>query len=142
MPMKFYADKIKVHSLLMAVFAITTGILLLMSCMKSTTPAPPVPVWEDNGADSTTLKIAVQTAQGLVLVGQYVSLALSRDSLSANNLVRKTPTNGLGVAVFSKMYPRVIYYNCIAVTFGNTYFGSGWLRLSAGVKKDTILIVH
>jgi len=78
----------------------------------------------------------------MVLVGQYVSLALSKDSLSASNLVRKTQTNGSGIAVFSKMYPRVIYYNCMAVTFGNTYFGSGSIRLLPGVKKDTILMVH
>jgi len=140
--MKLNMDKRMVHALRIAVFATTAGVFLLISCMKNTTPPPPVPVWENNGADSLTLRIAVQTAQGMVLVGQFVSLALSKDSLSNNNLVRKTPTNGAGVAVFSKMYPRIIYYNCMAVTYGNSYFGSGSVRLRPGIRKDTILIVH
>ncbi|MCX6282337.1 MAG: hypothetical protein NTU51_10280 [Bacteroidetes bacterium] len=116
--------------------------LFILACTKHSTDTAPLPVWEDTGADSVRLRINVQNSQGLVLYGQYVNLALSRDSLNANMLVRRIATNTSGTSVFSRLYPRIIYYNCYAITSGQTYFGSGVARLLPGINKDTLLIVH
>lgn len=125
---------------------IVSGMVLigvfLLACTKHGTDPAPIPVWEDNSNDSAGLRINVQNSQGLFLYGQYVNLALSRDSLNTSLLVRRTATNTAGVAVFRKLYPRIIYYNCFAITNGQTFFGSGSARLMPGITKDTLLIVH
>ena len=116
--------------------------IMVISCAKSGSDKPPLPTWEDNGADSATLRVLVQTNQGTIFYGQNVNLALSRDSLSAKLLVRQVPTNTYGIAVFRKLYPRIIYYNCYVITSTRNFYGSGYLRLPAGAMKDTILIVY
>jgi len=116
--------------------------IFLLACTKHSTDPVPFPVWEDNSSDSAVLRVNVQNSQGMVLFGQYVNLALSRDSLNNNQLVRRTSTNTAGVAVFRKLYPRIIYYNCFAITSGQTFFGSGVARMIPGMTKDTLLIVH
>jgi len=140
--MKHQVYKLRLPSTRIIVCGMAVFCIFLLSCMKHGTDAPPVPVWEDNAADSARLNILVQTPQGMILIGQYVNLALSRDSLSKSLLVRKTATGAGGVVIFRKLYPRVIFYNCMAVTSGQTFFGSGSVSLSAGSIKDTMLIVH
>ena len=125
-----------------AIAAILISTFIGISCKKSSPDIPPITNWEDNGYDSATLRIIIQNAQGIKIYGQYVNLALSKDSLNNRILVRQTPTNSAGVAIFRKLYPRVLYYNCYAVTQATTYFGSGNVRLSAGMVKDTILTVY
>ena len=115
--------------------------LACLSCQTHVTP-PPVVTWEDNGPDSTVLNILVQTPQGLIMYGQSVNLALSQDSLNGKLLVRRTPTNATGIAVFRKLYPRVIYYNCYAVNSVQTFYGSGHVHLRPSAKRDTVLIVY
>jgi len=117
-------------------------ILIILSCVKSGGDPPVIPVWEDNSADSARLNILVQTPQGLIQVDQYVSLALSKDSLGNKLLVRQVKTGLGGIAVFRKLYPRILYYNCVAITNGQTFFGSGSARMLPGMRKDTVLIVH
>lgn len=131
------ADKIRLYLavLLLIVF-------WAIACQKQNTDIPPLPVWEDNGSDSATLKINIQTAQGIKIYGQYVNLALSSDSLNKRILVRQTPTNSAGFANFRKLYPRVIYYNCYVIIQASTYYGSGYVRLRPGMVKDTILTVY
>jgi hypothetical protein len=127
-----------------SVFLFTLLVLCfpILSCNKKNIPPPPVITWEDNGPDSTVLRILIQTPQGLILYGQYVNLALSQDSLNSKILVRRTPTNVSGVAVFRKLYPRVIYYNCYAVNSVQTYYGSGHIHLRPASVRDTVLIVY
>jgi hypothetical protein len=137
---QFYKKRMPVIH--MIIYSMAIFCLFLLSCQKNGSGPSPIPVWEDNSADSARLNILVQTSQGMVLTGQYANLALSRDSLTNNLFVRKTGTGGTGVAVFRKLYPRILYYNCVAVTSGQTFFGSGSARLSAGLTKDTTLIVH
>ncbi|MEI7490616.1 MAG: hypothetical protein WCK92_04395 [Bacteroidota bacterium] len=124
------------------VFGMLVIFLFLLSCTKHNTDPVPIPVWEDNSSDSAVLRIHVQTTQGLVQYNQYVNLALSRDSLNNNLLVRRTVTGTSGTAIFRKLYPRIIYYNCFAITNGQTFFGSGVARLLPGMTKDTLLTVH
>jgi len=140
--MRFLKDKKNVNTLRLVLLAITIGMAFILSCAKSGSNPPPVAVWEDNSSDSASLNLTVQSAQGQILVNQYVNLALSTDSLNAGNLVRKTATNSAGVAVFRKLYPRIIYFNCVAVTSTQTFYGSGKVRLLPGMVKDTILTVH
>lgn len=113
-----------------------------MACHSHGTEPPPVADWEDNSADSARLNINVQTPQGWILYGQYVDLALSQDSLNKSVLVRRVPTNTLGFAIFRKLYPRVYFYKCYAVTNGQSFFGTGKTRLLPAQTKDTILNVH
>lgn len=113
----------------------------LLTCKPSVSP-PPVVTWEDDGPDSTVLSILVQTPQGLIMYGQSVNLALSQDSLNSKLLVRRTPTNTTGIAVFRKLYPRVIYYNCYAVNSVQAFYGSGHVHLQPSAKRDTVLIVY
>ena len=129
------------HLIYTSLCAMAVVCLLTLSCAKHSSDTP-VQTWEDNGADSARLNILLQTPQGLILMGQYISLALSSDSLSKSQLLRKTATGAGGVAIFRKLYPRRIFYTCIAVTNGQTFFGSGNVRLKAASTKDTILIVH
>jgi hypothetical protein len=131
--------------MLPAVTAVIIGLLFfssLISCNKTTPNSNPIPTWEDNGADSAVLRILVQTQQGQFLIGQYVNLALSLDSLNKKVLVRQTQTNSAGVAVLRKLYPRVIYFNCIAITASGALSGTGHVRLQASSTKDTILTVQ
>ncbi len=116
--------------------------LFFLSCVKKGSDPVPVPIWVDETADSARLNILVQTPQGLILVNQYVNLALSRDSLGNSIRVRTERTSIAGVAIFRRLYPRMIYYNCFAVTNGQSFFGSGNARMLPGMTKDTILIVH
>lgn len=140
--MKLNLDKLTVNKIFLAVFVVTAGIVFMMSCVKSGGQATPIPVWEDNNSDSATLKIVVQTTVGVLMVNQGVNLALSRDSLSNSNLVRKAFTNANGIVKFSKLYPRTIWYNCMAITPMVTYYGSGKITLLPGTQKDTILTVR
>lgn len=125
-----------------AVAAILISTFIGISCKKSNPDVPPIPVWEDNGTDSATLRISLQNAQGIKIYGQYINLALSKDSLNNRTLVRQTATNSAGIANFRKLYPRVFYYNCFVVTQVGTYFGSGYVRMNPGMVKDTILTVY
>ncbi|MCX6283647.1 MAG: hypothetical protein NTW31_05375 [Bacteroidetes bacterium] len=138
-------DKINIRkhpALRSALFGMLVICLFLLSCTKHNTDPVPLPVWEDNSSDSAILRVHVQTSQGLIQYNQYVNLALSRDSLNNNLLVRRTVTSTSGTAVFSKLYPRIIYYSCFAITNGQTFFGSGVARLMPGITKDTLLTVH
>jgi len=141
--MKHQVHKRKLHSVHLTVYGITFFCLFLLSCVKYSTEPLPIPVWEDNSADSARLNILVKTAQGLLLTaGTSVKLALSQDSLTKSLLVRLSSTNAAGVVIFRKLYPRKLYYNCIAITNDQTFYGSGWARLSPGLTTDTTLIVH
>ena len=140
--MKHQVYTVKLPSVRLMMYMAAIFCLFLLSCIKHGQEPTPLPVWEDNTADSARLNILVQTRQGYIFTGQYVNLALSSDSLSKNILVRKTVSNGAGISVFRKLYPRVIYYNCIAITPSQAFFGSGRIRLSAGMTRDTTLIVQ
>ena len=141
--MKHQAQIRKLHSVQLTFYGMTIFCLLMLSCVKKNPEPVPVPVWEDNSADSARLNIRVQTAQGLLLTaGTSIKLALSPDSLTQSLLVRLSSTNAAGVAVFRKLYPRKLYYNCIAITNVQTFYGSGWARLSPGLTTDTTLIVR
>jgi len=124
---------------------ITSGIavicLILLSCTKQVEPVT-IPAWEDNNADSARLNITIKIPQGTFLTGKTVILALSRDSLSKNILVRSTLTNTAGIAVFRKLYPRKFYYSCTATSSTVIYFGTGTANLLSGMTKDTVLTVH
>jgi hypothetical protein len=141
MPMNYQGNIGRWHFVRLSLCAMAVVCLLVLSCAKSSSDTP-VQAWEDDGADSARLNILLQTPQGLILMGQYISLGLSSDSLSKSLLVRKTASGAGGVAVFRKLYPRKIFYNCIAVTNGQTFYGSGNVRLNASSTKDTTLIVH
>jgi hypothetical protein len=123
------------------VFLLPFICLAALSCKTKVSP-PPVFTWEDDGPDSTVLNILVQTPQGLLMYGQSVNLALSQDSLNSKLLVRRTPTNTMGIAVFRKLYPRIIYYNCYAVNSVQTFYGSGLVHLLPSARRDTVLIVY
>jgi hypothetical protein len=140
--MKTHVFKPYSNALLMPVLIIAIASLFFISCRKTTSDPIVIPVWEDNSADSAKLSIKVMTPQGMVLVGQYVNLALSTDSLAKKILVRSTPSNTSGSAVFNKLYPRKFYYNCIALNNGITYFGSGSANMLPSSTKDTTLIVY
>jgi hypothetical protein len=118
-------------------------LLMILSCNKHTIEVPPVTTWEDTGPDSATLTLTVKTAQGKLISSQYVNLALSTDSLSKKILVRNPAyTNAAGKVTFSKLYPRVVFYDCKVLTSTDVFYGSGSLRLLAGGTRDTTLIVY
>jgi len=130
-----------VQGLRISIFILPLLCITILSCQKHVNP-PPVATWEDNGPDSTVLSIFVQTPQGLIMYGQFVNLALSQDSLNNKLLVRRTATNATGIAIFRKLYPRIIYYNCYAVNNVQTFYGSGHIHLLPSAKRDTVLIVY
>jgi hypothetical protein len=101
-----------------------------------------LPPWEDHTADSVTFRVFVQTNLGILVYGQYVNLALSKDSLNRSILVRISMTNGAGVARFPQLYPGTYYFNCFSAT--STGFGYGWAKTSLFPQqiKDTLLIVQ
>lgn len=117
---------------------------LLASCRKpSGEPPPPVPVWEDNSADSASLSVTVKTSLGILVAGQYVNLALSSDSLKNQVLVREPGyTNAAGIASFRKLYPRKIFFDCKVITATQVYYGTATINLVPGGNKDTVLIVN
>ncbi|MEI6889093.1 MAG: hypothetical protein ACOYM0_07105 [Bacteroidales bacterium] len=139
---KYIVYKKKLKSLLSFLAGTALMCFLVIACISKSTEPTPIRLWVDEGADSAKLNILVQTPQGLILVNQYVNLALSRDSLANSIRVRSERTSIAGKAIFSKLYPRIIYYNCFAVTNGQSFFGSGSARMLPGMTKDTTLIVH
>ncbi|NCA75781.1 MAG: hypothetical protein EOM90_05560 [Alphaproteobacteria bacterium] len=117
-------------------------LLILFSCNKIEEEQPPVPAWEDSGADSCTLVVTVQTQEGIYLTSSYVNLALNQDSLNKGLLVRRAVTDGVGKVKFSRLYPLKYFGNCFANIQGQTLFGSFRIAFPPSTKKDTILIVH
>jgi len=127
------------HSLLLLI----TLAAVTLSCSKTVdNETKPLPEWEDKSADSATLAITVETQEGFYMVGSYVDLALSNDSMVNGILVRRSPTNASGRVTFRKLYPRNYFVNCIAYYNGSTYFGNFHTPLPPGSVKDTILFVH
>ena len=127
------------HSLLFLIMIAA----LLLSCKKTIdNETKPLPEWEDKSADSATLTITVQTQEGFYMVGSYVDLALSNDSMVNGILVRRAPTDGAGKVIFRRLYPRKYFVNCIAYFNGSTYFGNFQTLMPAGSVKDTVLFVH
>lgn len=127
------------HSLLLLI----TLVAVFLSCKKTVENEPkPLPEWEDKSADSATLTITVETQEGFYMVGSYVDLALSNDSMVNGILVRRAPTDGAGKVIFRRLYPRKYFVNCIAYNNGSTYFGNFHTPLPPGSVKDTVLFVH
>jgi len=124
-------------------FLAITGCLLLVfgSCNKLTIEEPPVPIWEDLGPDSVKLNVFIRTKDGFLLTGQYVSLALSQDSLDKLILVRKVITDGLGRAQFPRLFPRKYYFNCYANYQGTNLIGFSTVTLPPVAKLDTSVVL-
>jgi len=122
---------------------LTMVAIFLLSCRNTLIPDPqPLPEWEDKSADSTTLTVTVKTQVGTYMVGSYVSLALSTDSLGKDLWVRSSVTDGAGRVRFSRLYPRTYYSNCYAYYNGMTYYGSFHITMPPKAVKDTLLFVH
>jgi len=117
-------------------------VVAVASCNKLEENEPPVAPWENTGPDSARLTVTVQTQSGILMVGSYVNLALSQDSLNKNLLVRRVMTDGVGKAVFSRLYPRKFYSNCFAYIEGKSLFGSFRITIMPYAVRDTVLIVH
>ena len=117
-------------------------LIALGSCNKLEEDENPVTPWENTGPDSARLTVTVQTQAGILMVGSYVNLALSQDSLNKNLLVRRVMTDGVGKAVFSRLYPRKFYSNCFAYIEGKSLFGSFRITIMPYAVRDTVLIVH
>lgn len=113
------------------------------SCKRKINPDPqPLPEWEDKSADSATLSVTVETQDGIFMIGSWVSLALSDDSLNKSNWVRRAITDGGGRVRFSRLYPRKYFSNCQAYYNGMTYFGAFHIQMPPQSVKDTVLFVH
>jgi hypothetical protein len=119
-----------------------TALLMMAGCNKLEVNNDPIPVWEDWDADSATLNVSIQTQGGVFLVGQFVNLALSQDSLNAGHLVRRVSTDGNGRVVFYRLFPGKYYMNCFSTYLGETQYGSGNISLGPYEVRDTLLIVH
>jgi len=118
-------------------------IALSIGCVKTIKiTGKPLPPWVDNSADSVTLHVIVQTNLGILVYGQYVNLALSKDSLNRSIFVRTGMTNGAGNAGFTKLYPGTYYYNCFSTTSTGFGYGSAKINLFPQQIKDTLLIVQ
>ena len=136
-------DKIITLQRLAPFLILITGFLVILSCTHKLDPAPnPIPEWIDNDADSATLTITVQTEQGILLAGQFINLALSADSLASVSLIRQGFTDGAGRAIFRKLYPRKIFFNCNATYMSQPLFGSGKINVPPFSIRDTILTVR
>jgi hypothetical protein len=117
--------------------------LAFSSCLKLTVEEPPVANWEDFGSDSVRLNVFIRNSEGTLLTGQYVNLALSKDSLDNLLLVRKVITDGYGRASFPRLYPGKYFFNCFANYGGVNLIGSSSIFLPPIAKLDsnTILTV-
>ncbi len=120
-----------------------SGFFLLFfgSCHKLTIEDPPIANWEDFGSDSVKLNVFVQTKESFLLTGQYVSLALSQDSLDKSILVRKVTTDGYGRAQFPRLFPRIYYFKCYANYQGTNLIGSSFIHLPPVERLDTSVIL-
>jgi len=116
-------------------------LLFFGSCVKLTIEEPPVANWENFGSDSVKLNVFIRTKDGFLLTGQYVSLALSQDSLDKLILVRKVTTDGYGRAQFPRLYPRKYYFNCYANYQGTSLIGLSSIFLPSVAKLDTSVVL-
>jgi len=116
--------------------------LLWASCKNKIDNPIPLPEWEDYDPDSVTLTVTVQTQQGIFMVGSFVNLALNQDSLDKGILVRSASTNGLGRALFSRLYPGKYWAVCYARRDSVSLSGRFTIQLLPYAIRDTILIVH
>jgi hypothetical protein len=123
--------------LLVAMFVLP----LFWSSCKKVEDSPPVAPWEDLGPDSVTLNMYVLTQQGIQVVGAYVYLYLSLDSLANSLFIRRVNTDGMGCAHFNRLYPRKFIGNCIANYQGMTLHGNFTIQLPPYAIRDTSLIV-
>lgn len=114
---------------------------LTLSCNKITDEKP-VPEWENTGADSCALNVVVQTQQGLFLSNSYVNLAFTQDSLNQGKYIRRAYSNGVGKAIFRRLYSRKFYSNCFTSYQGIPMFGSMIVFVPPYITKDTILKVN
>jgi hypothetical protein len=117
-------------------------VLVFFSCNKLENNDKPIPVWENWEADSATLTVSIQTQDGNYIVGQFVNLALTQDSLNNGLFVRRTATDGTGHVLFNRLFPSLYYLNCFSNYQGQMTFGSGKIRLGEYEIRDTILILH
>ena len=101
-----------------------------------------LPLWEDNTSDSVTLIVRVQNNLGLYVYGQYVNLALSKDSLNKSLLVRTSMTDGAGKASFLRLFPGTYHFNCFSNSSQNIGYAISWLKLFPQQIKDTTLILQ
>ncbi len=115
--------------------------LAFSSCLKLNNEEPPIANYEDFDADSVRLNVFIRNSEGLLLTGQYVNLALSRDSLDNLLLVRKVITDGYGRASFPRLYPGKYYFNCFANYGGMTLSGFSSIYLPAIAKLDSSYIL-
>ncbi|MCK9220655.1 MAG: hypothetical protein PHF97_07035 [Bacteroidales bacterium] len=102
----------------------------------------PLPSWEDTSADSVTLTVTVMTQDGFLINGCYIYLALSKDSLKNNLLVRSQYSDGAGRVKFSRLYPRILYANCFANYGEKSLYGSFHIKLLPGTVRDTTLTLY
>lgn len=116
--------------------------ILWTSCNKMAENPSPIAVWEDKSADSVTFSVVVQTQVGIFMIGTYVNLALSLDSLNKGLLVRHSSTDGAGRARFNRLYPRQYYSNCFANYLGQSLYASFKIQLPPAANRDTTIIVH
>ena len=115
--------------------------LTFSSCLKLTVEEPPVANYEDFGADSVRLNVFIRNSEGTLLTGQYVNLALSKDSLDKLSLIRKVVTDGYGRASFPRLYPGRYFFNCYANFGGINLIGSSSIYLPPIAKLDTNTIL-
>jgi len=123
--------------LLVAMFVLP----ICWSSCKKVEDSPPVAPWEDLGPDSVTLNMYVVTNQGFPVVGAYIYLYLSQDSLANNLFIRRANTDVGGRAHFNRLYPRTFIGTCIANYLGQTLHGNFKIQLPPYAIRDTSLIV-
>lgn len=101
-----------------------------------------LPYWEDTSGDSVTLFVQIQNREGFYVYGQYVNMALSKDSLNRSLLVRKSVTDGTGRATFRRLFPGKYYINCFSSSSQSIGYISAKMVLFPEQIKDTLLILE